>query len=169
MEDKQWNNYKLNIDKRVDKLIKNSLYFEVIFLFSNILETEIKHLIQKYQGVCQHILNNENIKFYPKRLFNTEKATLGRLQKYVSSFIKDKKTLNGISSFNRLRIKVVHKLLDQELDGLENQIKVFIPEFYRLMEDLTDKEISIMQNLRKYEERLLICKYKSKNIKKSKN
>ncbi|PIP17673.1 MAG: hypothetical protein COX43_03010 [Parcubacteria group bacterium CG23_combo_of_CG06-09_8_20_14_all_35_9] len=170
MEDKHWKNYISNIEPRVNKLINAGFYYETVFLFSNILEAELTHLIKEYQRSCKHILNNEKIKFYPSKWVNTEKLTLGMLRKYISVFIKDKKILNKIDKFNNLRKKTIHKLLDQQLIGLkkeilEKEISGFVSEFYKLMEELIDKRIAIMKNLNKYKEKALIYEYKIKRKK----
>lgn len=171
MKDKHWKIYELKIKERVDNLLKNKFYFESIFLFSNILEVEIKDLIHEHQRACKHILNEEKIKFYPKILLNIEdnNITLGKLRKHLASFIKDKKILERIDKFNKLRIDVIHKLFDKNLEQLENRIKNFVPDFYRLMEELVDKKISIMQNLNKYKEKSLVLKYKLKKLTKVEN
>ena len=164
MKDKDWKIYELEIEKRVKGLLKNNFYFEIIFLFSNILEVELKHLIDEHQKACRYILNNEKIKFYPKKFFNSDEKTLGELNKYCTSFIKDKNVLKEIGGFNKLRIKTIHKLFNQNLKSLEREIKKFIPSFYKLLENLADIRISIIVSIQKYKRKKLVRKYKNKSI-----
>ena len=58
MTNKDWKTYKSEIEKRVNSLLKNNFYFEIIFLFGNILEAELKHLIDEHQKACRYILDH---------------------------------------------------------------------------------------------------------------
>jgi uncharacterized protein with HEPN domain len=147
MKDKHWKIYTSKIEKRVDNLLKNKFYFEVVFLNSNILEVELKDLINEHQRACKYILKKEKIKFYPKRFFDPDKKTLGELKKYISSFVKNKHILKEIENFNKLRIKTIHKLFDQNLRRLEQEIVKSIPRFHKLMEGLVDIKIAIIIDL----------------------
>lgn len=160
MKDEHWRKYESEIGKRVNNLLKNNFFFEIIFLFSNVLEVELKQLIDEHQKACRYILNNEKIKFYPKKFFNPNEKTLGELSKYCASFIKDKNVLKEIGGFNKLRIKTIHKLFDQNLKSLEREIEKFIPNFYKLMEKLADIRITIIVGVQKYERKELVRKYK---------
>lgn len=164
MKDDHWKIYESEIKKRINNLLKNKFYFEIVFLFSNILEIELKNLINKHQKVCRYILNEEKIKFYPNKLFNPDEKTLGALISYIHCFIKDVNIFKELENFNEIRKKTIHKLFDQNLKTLEGEIVKFIPRFYSLIEKLLDKQISIITNLRKYKD-----KCKLKNIKKSEN
>ena len=66
MKDRYWEVYISKIEERINALLKNKFYFEVVFLLSNILEVELKDLIDEYQKACKYILKKEAIKFYPK-------------------------------------------------------------------------------------------------------
>lgn len=160
MKDERWEKYELEIQKRIRYLFKNNFFFEIIFLFSNVLEVELKDLIDEYQKACEHILNNEKINFYPRKFFYSDGKTLGELRKYTTSFIKDKNILKEIKIFNELRIKTIHKLFDQNFKSLEQEIEKFIPNFYKLMESLADIRISIIVSVQKYERKELVRKYK---------
>lgn len=162
MEDKHWKIYISKIEKRVNNLLKNKFYFEIVFLFSNILEIELKDLINEYQKACKYILNKEKVKFYPKKFFDSDKKTLGGLKNYISSFVKDKHMLKEIENFNKLRIKTIHKLFDQNLKSLEQEIVSFMPNFYKLMENLLDIKIAIMRNSYRYKTRKIIEEHKKK-------
>lgn len=160
MKDNHWKTYEVKIQKRISDLSKNNFFFEIVFLFSNILEVELKHLIDEHQKACGYILNNEKIKFNPKKFFDSDKKTLGELKKYASSFIKSKDVLRKIEDFNKLRIKTVHVLFNQNLKSLEQEIKWFTPNFYKLMENLVDIRISIIVGIQKYKRKELLRKYK---------
>lgn len=160
MTNKDWETYESKIEKRINSLLKNNFYFEIIFLFGNILEAELKHLIDEHQKACRYILDREKIKFYPKNIFNSDKKTLGELKEYTASFIKDRSILEEMRNFNKLRIKTIHKLFNQNLKNLEQEIKKFIPSFHGLMEKLIDIRISIIVSTQKYKTRELIHKYK---------
>ena len=163
MENNHWKKYELKIEKRINNLLKHKFYFEIVFLFSNILEIELKDLINEHQKACKYILNKEKIKFYPKKLFDSaDKKTLGGLKNYISFFIKDEHILKEIGNFNKLRIKTIHKLFDQDLKSLEQEIISFMPKFYKLMENLIDMTIVITQNLDRYKKRKIIEEYKKK-------
>lgn len=160
MKDNHWKTYEVKIQKRISDLSKNNFFFEIVFLFSNILEVELKHLIDEHQKACKYILNNEKIKFYPKKIFSSDGKTLGELKKYTTSFIKDKNISKEIEDFNKLRIKTIHKLFDQNLKNLEQEIKKFIPNFHKLMEKLIDIRISIIVGIQKYKKKELLRKYR---------
>ncbi len=160
MKDNHWKTYEAKILKRISDLLKNNFFFEIVFLFSNTLEVELKHLIDEHQKACEYILNNEKIKFNPKKFFDSDKKTLGELRKYVASFIKSKDVLKEIEDFNKLRNKTVHKLFNQNLKSFEQEIKKFIPNFYKLMENLVDIRISIIVGIQKYKKKELLRKYR---------
>ncbi len=82
------------------------------------------------------------------------------MRKYVASFIKSKDVLKEIEDFNKLRNKTVHKLFNQNLKSFEQEIKKFIPNFYKLMENLVDIRISIIVGIQKYKKKELLRKYR---------
>lgn len=45
MKEEDYEIYQAYISNRIDKLIKENLFFEIIFWFSNILEGELKDVI----------------------------------------------------------------------------------------------------------------------------
>jgi hypothetical protein len=153
MDDKNWDKYIKIIEPRVDKLLSNGFYFEIIFLFSNILEIELKDLIKNYQKICKQILNNEKIEHDPDNFFNPDdpngKNTLGNLLRYSKIFIPNN-ILEEAIEFNKLRVETIHKIFDQDAVDLEGKIKKFIPRFYGLMGKLLGVQINYLDNFRKY-------------------
>lgn len=162
MQNKYWKKYQKEIEGRIDKLLKEKYYIEVVFWFSNILEIELKDIIIEHQKAVKFVCQKEKIKF--KRLTNKdlEKLTLGQLKNKVEIFTK-KDIIKEINGFNKLRVKVIHKIFNNKINDLEKEAIKFTPRFYELTENLLNIKIAIMQNLSKYRQQKMIEEYKKKD------
>jgi len=172
MDDNNWGIYIKNIEKRIQKLVKNNFYYEVIFLFSNILEVELRDLYFLHQEACKTILKKEKIIFKKTKKTRIDELTLGKLIKKCDIFLKNKSIKTELKDFNKLRIKVVHKLFKLDFKKTEKEIQAYIPKFYKLQESLIDISISIRKNLAKYEENKIFNDFlreKHFKVKKNKN
>lgn len=156
MNDNNWKKYNKDIKKHVEKLIDGGFYCEVIFLFSNILETELRDLFSLHQKAMQTVLSQEKISFNKINCKSLDQLTLGALIKKCGIFLNSKKIKENLENFNNLRIKVVHKLFKINFKKMETDIIKYIPKFYELTYSLLDIQISIINNLHRYQKNKII-------------
>jgi len=147
MKSQNWGAYKSKIEERVQLLKKDGYYLEIVFLLSVVLERELKDLIFMFEEVSARELKSINIRFCPQNnplLAKKEQMTLGRLKNYLNIYCDDENIMSLIGSFNKIRIKSIHRLLDENIGDLEEEILNFQPKFYTLMERLVDIEIELI-------------------------
>lgn len=146
MKSKTWKNYKLIFKKRIKKLENNNLYLEIFFIFSGLLERELKDLIEIYEGLIpKEFRNQDKIQFSPKNFIDKEGLSLGKLKKYFSVYCPNKTLLKEIEIFSKLRNKAIHKIFDEDIEALEKEIKNYLPKFYKLMFQLTELEVYLLK------------------------
>lgn len=144
MNDSDWKKYKDEIEPRIDKLYENNQHIEVIFFFSGQLEKEIIDTLFYYEKLSEKLLIKLGIKFSPIKVINKEKLTLGRLKNYLNVYCDDQELIAQIEKFNKIRIKTIHKIFDNDISLLEKEIINYLPEFYKLMENLLDLKIELL-------------------------
>lgn len=146
MKPEAWKNYQSDLEKRIKKLADNDLYLEIIFLFSGLLEKELKDLIEIYEKLIpKEFVDQDKIQFSPKNFIDKDNLSLGKLKQYFSVYFSNKAVLKEIEIFNKLRIRVIHKIFDENIKNLEKEIKNYLPRFYRLMYQLSELEIYLIK------------------------
>ena len=149
MFENDWEKFKEEIEPRIDRLSECKQYLEMISFFSCILEKEILETLTLYEILSKLALNRNGVKFLPGKLINKEKSTLGKLTNYLSVYNDDKKLQVDIEKFNKVRIKVIHKLFDHDVSKLEIEIMQYEPDFYRLLMRLNDLKLKLIEKLPK--------------------
>jgi len=145
MNDKEWENLGKNISPRLDILQENEQYLESVGFMSNILESEVKHVISEYENYISGLLEKSDspIIFFTKSFININKMTLGQLNDLLKVYCKNNIVIEGVAEFNRLRIKTIHKVLTEDIEKLEKEIAYYRPKFYKLLEILCDERVKV--------------------------
>jgi hypothetical protein len=146
MEDQKFRKYLECIDSRIEKLIKEGNFLEIVFLLSIVMEESIRFVINYCEKVTKKIIKEKTkINFSMDHFKKREDMTLGELTKYLKIYCKDKKIINGINKFNKLRKRTIHRLLEEDINFLEKEISKNLPNFYKTMESLRDFVINIIK------------------------
>lgn len=143
MKSIEWKTYKKDIEKRIDKLTENEFYVEVVFIFANMIEAELKEILNIHNDISQAILKKSNIP--AKKINKHEKLTLGKLIKECE-FLINPEIKTELMWFKELRDGAIHKLLQSDIKHFESKVKESIPKFYKIMTFLADISIKLLKN-----------------------
>jgi len=148
MEEEKWEKLKKEIEPRIDKLAEEGFVFETMLFFSVILEEELKYLIEIYETVLNATAIAMGLCFEPDNLRNRnlESMTLGALIRMMCAYVDDDDTIVQLQEFNKSRIRSIHKVFDENIVKLEQDVKIIKNDFYKLMEKLVDLEIEALRS-----------------------
>lgn len=144
MRDGIWKKYEEEVEKRINELSKSGFYLEIVFLFSAILEEQIKGLLDVCEDYIKKNIGIKNVQFIPENFIKKDDATLGKLKNYLLIFVDNEDLIKKISTFNGLRKRVIHKIFSEDIKNLNNAIMKYIPDFYKMMAELAELERDIL-------------------------
>jgi len=134
------------LQKRIDILIKNDNFFEVILWFANIIDAEITILLSLYEKnikLVDEIYTNFLKDYKPRRCEDIRRKgkTLGELKEELSHYLGDKETLDLLEKFIFVRNKINHKFFETSENpaDIENEIKVNINSWWKLIYKLSEE------------------------------
>jgi len=152
------------LQKRIDSLIKNDNFFEVILWFANIIDAEITILLSSYEKnikLTDEIYTNFLKDYVPHTCeeIRKEGKPLGVLKKGLNRFLKDKETIDLLEKFIKIRNKIIHKFFETSKDPIiiENEIKANINNWWKLVYKLSEEMNKCLRNYNK----LLQVKYQT--------
>ncbi len=144
MNEEKWEKYEKEIEPKMDKLYRNKQFLELVFFMSTILEEEIKDVILLYETQIEKLLTEYQLEFSINKFLKRDRMTLGDLRRYLSVYYGGS-LLNEIEEFNKLRIKVVHRIFDYDVCQLEKEIKNFYPQrIFKLLYELVNLRIELL-------------------------
>ncbi len=155
MRQQDYNRMKRILEKRIDGLMKNGHYIEVILFMAAIIEKELQTILERYEKLIRDYLSykkGKKLKFsiqeFTKR--NIQKMTLGQLIGYVSIMCENKSLLKDLNRFNNLRVAIIHGLFSaKSIPKLENRVKTYLQKksFWRVMIKTSTLEILISKRI----------------------
>ena len=105
------------IKQRDFSLTKEGFNIEAFYLQIGMLEHSLKTLASLYEEMARRELARKDILFNTK-YFKLTKMTLGQLKNYLSVYLRDLNLLNEIAHFNKIRVTVIHKLYEKDINEL---------------------------------------------------
>src|SRR3989344_1266062 len=152
--EKNWDKY---IDPRIDDLIKNGFYLEAFYICAATIEHALQSAILNSEGWIEQLTRRTSVKFKKTDEKKIRDMTLGKLIQNFSRYTDDTNLVSQLESFNRIRIRFVHKLLNSSIEELNQEAKdnqttyyTLVAKLYRFMSDLSHrKSLSIKRTIRK--------------------
>lgn len=126
-------NWRNEINPRIEKLETNGFYLEAFFLYSAMLEFLLQETISSSEDWIAHLLSKSSFEFKKYEKKELEKLTLGQLIGIFTRYCKDKKLILKLNDFNSLRINFVHHILAEDPTQLNLRAKKHAVDYYELV------------------------------------
>lgn len=128
-------NFKKEIEPRVEWLRKERKYIEAFFFLCVALEQELIKLIELYEKYTSRVVGNYgrklNLSEYRTNKF--KKMTLGQLKDYLVIFVGKGNLIKELDYFIELRNDCVHRILDKSISTLDTEVSRNLNRYYRLL------------------------------------
>lgn len=144
------------LKRRIDGLIKNNNFFEVILWFANIIDAEITILLSLYEKNIKLTdkIYTKFLKDYVPRSceeIRREGKSLGKLKNELNRYLKDKETIDLLGSFISIRNRINHKFFETSENPaiIEKEIKSNINNWWKLSYKLSEEMNKLLRQYNK--------------------
>lgn len=117
------------INDRVKSLRKNNFHLEAFYLFIQVVENRLRKTILVQEEWVKIILLKHNLFFETGHLNRLDKKTLGDMITIFDIYCPDKDLIINIKNLASFRNKIVHHLIDNKLESVNNEAKSFYKKF----------------------------------------
>lgn len=133
-----------DLDKRVDKLVKNKFFLEAFYLYSAELESILQKAVEHQEDWVEVLLNKSKLKLIKNNQAKLKEKTLGELISLFARYCNNEMLISRLNDFNSFRKKIVHYLSRSPIEITNEQAKKRRISYYQLVSELHEYNIDIL-------------------------
>lgn len=127
---------------RINKLVDEKYFLEIVFWFSTIFENSLTHILCAYSTMIKYAgiktkTSTKNFKPYEIKEYRKKYKTLGRLIDEFKRYSNDSEVVQQLDEFLLIRNTVIHELYDTKKDLKEIEEKII----FHTSEDTLKKDL----------------------------